>query len=145
MSRYFRSKVGPWYYLVILFTVGIMLGSAALPWVYDRDGALLATLIQLPLAALTIGFELWLLFSTGYTLEPTRLLVRSGPFSWTVALAEIQSISPTNSPLSSPALSFDRLLIRYGKHGQIMISPAEKQAFLSELEAARFRLLEESV
>jgi hypothetical protein len=140
MPRYFRSKVGPWYYLVILFTAGIMLGSAALPWVYDRQSAMLATMVQLPLAVMTIGFELWLLFSTGYTLESTRLLIRSGPFSWTVPLAEIQSITPTRNPLSSPALSLDRLLIRHGKKGQIMISPADKQGFLAAVEAARLRL-----
>jgi hypothetical protein len=82
----------------------------------------------------------WLLKTTCYTLEPTRLLVRSGPFSWNVPLAGIHSITPTRNPLSSPALSLDRLCIEYGKHGSLMISPADKQGFLRELETLRAQL-----
>jgi hypothetical protein len=36
-------------------------------------------------------------------------------------------------PLSSPACSLDRLLLRYGSR-RIMISPADKIGFLAELQ-----------
>ncbi|MDY6982470.1 MAG: PH domain-containing protein [Pseudomonadota bacterium] len=90
-------------------------------------------------ALLALGLPLWLLFSTGYTLDATELRVKSGPFSWKVPLAGIHSVKPTRNPLSSPALSLDRLKIEHAR-GWLMISPADKEGFLRELEALRAQL-----
>ncbi len=76
---------------------------------------------------------LWLLLDTHYLLDTNTLLIRSGPFRWAIPVADIKSIRPTNNPLSSPALSLDRLRIDYGKGKTIMISPRDKAAFLEEL------------
>jgi len=84
-----------------------------------------------------VGLPLWLLFSTRYTLEATYLLAQSGPFKWVVPLADIKSITPSNNPLSSPALSLDRLRIDYGKGRMLLISPRDKEQFLQDVEAAR--------
>lgn len=80
------------------------------------------------------GLILWLLYSTLYKLTAQELVVRSGPFRWKVRLDSIQEISPTHNPLSSPACSLDRLRIRYreSRFG-IMISPADKAAFLQDI------------
>ena len=48
-------------------------------------------------------------------------------------LNEIEEITPTHNPLSSPALSLDRLWISYrraGKKRAVMISPEDKEGFL---------------
>ena len=47
---------------------------------------------------------------------------------------EIKTVTPTSNPLSSPALSLDRLQINYGRWGSIMISPKDKEAFIQDLE-----------
>jgi hypothetical protein len=139
MSRYFPSKVDSWYYLTFTLGVVAIVGSGIAVWTLEPNEAPLTTMILVPAGALVIGLPLWLL-KTGYTLEPTQLLVKSGPMHWVVPLADIQSVEPTRNPLSSPALSLDRLLIRYGKHGKLMISPADKEGFLRELEALRAQL-----
>jgi hypothetical protein len=42
--------------------------------------------------------------------------------------------------LSSPALSLDRLRVEYGRSQWLMISPADKERFLRELNARRAAL-----
>ena len=58
--------------------------------------------------------------------------IRSGPFRFRVPLGEVISVEPSRNPLSSPACSLDRLLIRYGRR-QIMVSPKDRLAFLDAL------------
>src|SRR5690606_1532665 len=92
-------------------------------------------------ALLLVGviLPLWILRSTYYTLDARYLHVRSGPFKWRVPLRDIRAVRPTRSPLSSPALSLDRLRIEFGRAGSIMISPGDKDRFLTELECRRNR------
>jgi hypothetical protein len=42
-------------------------------------------------------------------------------------------VEETRNPLSSPALSLDRLKITYGNGKRIMISPADKIGFLKAI------------
>lgn len=89
------------------------------------------------------GFVAWIWLATNYTLEADDLVVRSGPFTWRVPLNDITAIeTPTGFVRSgsSPALSMDRLLVRYGKNKRLMISPADKQAFLKDLAARGVKL-----
>lgn len=88
-------------------------------------------------AALGMGLPLWILGSTRYILDARQLRVRSGPFSWRIPLHEITAVSPTRNPLSSPALSLDRLRIDYGNGRAVMISPLDREGFLRDLAAAR--------
>ncbi len=39
--------------------------------------------------------------------------------------------------ISGPALSLDKFLIHYGSHRYVVISPKEKEGFLSEFESRR--------
>ena len=82
---------------------------------------------------LAAGFIGWLMAATYYLVGEHDLVVHCGPFYWTVPLAAIESITPTWNPLSSPALSLDRLWISYhwGRlQCAIMISPLDKPGFL---------------
>lgn len=64
-----------------------------------------------------------------------ELLVRSGPFRWRIAIDGIESIRPSRSPLSSPALSLDRLEITYGGGRRLLISPEDREGFLEAIVA----------
>ncbi|MFC7289381.1 PH domain-containing protein [Herminiimonas glaciei] len=134
MPTVYRSKVDVWLFVVLAFAALASLYSAGQTMLSNTPGAILiASLV----AAVGFGLPAWLLLSTRYTLEASRLLAQSGPFKWVVPLADIKSITPSNNPLSSPALSLDRLRIDYGKGRMLLISPRDKERFLSDIEAAR--------
>lgn len=130
MEQVFRSKVDFWLILVLVgvpvLALEFLLDGAGLD---DRFTNLLALLIVVSV----LGIFLWLYVSTHYTFTAEFLLVKSGPFFWSIPLNDIYAIEPTRSPLSSPALSLDRLLIRYGGGAELMISPADKAGFMMAL------------
>jgi hypothetical protein len=52
-----------------------------------------------------------------------------------ILLEEIYTVvESTRNPASSPALSLDRLLIRYGGGSEIMVSPADKAGFMAAIK-----------
>lgn len=130
MEQAFRSKVDFW---LILALVGVPI--LALEFLLDGSGVddRTATLVAVLIVAVVLAIFLWLYLSTRYTLTEEFLLVKSGPFSWSIPLREIYEIEPTRNPMSSPALSLDRLLIRYGGGAELMISPADKAGFMATL------------
>jgi hypothetical protein len=134
MATVYRSKADAW--LVVVLAAAMAVSLYATFVVISADSSL-AWLIAALIAGLGIGLPLWLLLSTYYTLEPRRLIVRSGPFKWRIALADITDITPTSNPLSSPALSLDRLRIDYGQGHSLMVSPRDKEQFVRAVEAAR--------
>jgi hypothetical protein len=81
-----------------------------------------------------IVFVAHLLMTTDYTIDGTHLRIRCGFFkSDAIEIASIQSIAETRNPLSSPALSLDRLDIKYNERYHIMISPKGKKAFIDAM------------
>jgi len=94
--------------------------------------------LLLPLA-LVVAVPLWTMLGTCYTLSDEALRVRSGPFTWRIALIEVSGIELTRDACSSPALSLDRLRIDYGDGRSLSISPADKQRFVRDFTARRAR------
>ncbi|QLA80029.1 hypothetical protein EXV95_04860 [Acidovorax sp. JMULE5] len=134
---FFHSRVDSW-----LIAIGPLAGLTAItavagvvgPFVLNSGGsppilALVAAIVALTLLLL----PLWLVLDTNYTLTADELLIRSGPFRWRIALGDMREVSPSNSWISSPALSLDRLRIRYGADRSILVSPREKQRFIDAL------------
>lgn len=78
-----------------------------------------------------IGFVSWIWFGTYYVFDKEYLIIRCGPIKEIVPYEKIISVKKTRNPLSSAALSIDRLEINYGRI--TMISPAYKEDFLAEL------------
>jgi hypothetical protein len=130
----YRSAVDRW--LVVVLGFGILLASTSSAIVLVAGGAA-ARVIAALVALIGVGLPIWILRSTSYTLAGTELLVRSGPFRRRLAIADIVSITPTTNPLSSPALSLDRLRIDERGGRSTMISPANRAAFLADLEVRR--------
>ena len=63
------------------------------------------------------------------------IVVRHGLIRQRIKLADITEVRPTRSPLSAPALSLDRIAIRFGEgmFKSAMLSPADQSGFLAEL------------
>ena len=132
-DRYFPSKRDWWLVMLIWLGVVVSVVGGFIP--LFLSGATWGELILM--GSLLVGVDslmLWVLYGTGYTITPDRLLIRCGPFTFPVTLQGIHSITPTRSPWSSPACSLDRLRIVYGLSQQnIMISPEDKPGFLSAI------------
>ncbi|WP_408608758.1 PH domain-containing protein [Alkaliphilus serpentinus] len=58
------------------------------------------------------------------------LIIKCGPFSEKISIKDIKSIKKTRNPLSSAALSINRIEIRYGFSGMTLISPKDKEQFV---------------
>jgi hypothetical protein len=127
-SEYFVSKRDSW--LVAVMWAASLLDFGVALWLLLQVGG--APSIVAPMLLIAGFFQLQVLYATGYRFEGDALRIRASFFRWRVPLAAIDSVEPTNNPLSSPAVSLDRMLIRYGPK-RIMISPLDKSGFLRSL------------
>jgi hypothetical protein len=64
-----------------------------------------------------------------YKIEDKKLII----WNTKIEISTIRKIYRTNNPLSSPALSLDRIAIVYNKFDEILISPKERNEFIKEL------------
>lgn len=130
----FKSAVDSWFYAII--GLSILLGMISL-WPIIPMGDSSSIVLSISTFLLTSGFLIWLVLSTEYRIVSHNLLIRSGPFRWTIPIEEIHSIEPSRSVLSSPALSLDRFRITYGSGKQVLVSPKRREQFLQALGHAR--------
>ena len=71
---------------------------------------------------------------TEYTIDEKKLNIKCGFFKYKpIAIKDIKEISKSSSVMSSPAASFDRIEIKYGKFEEIIISPRNKVEFTQYL------------
>ena len=126
----YRSQIDRWLLTTFGVSTGVSIGTL-LFLLYTGFRADLFVAIPLLLAGAALPW--WILMTTDYTVTNRSLEIRSGPFRWSIPLRDISRIEFTRSPLSSPALSLDRLRIQYTAGKQIMISPEHRERFLSDL------------
>ena len=127
-SKVFRSKVDWWIRLLLGLAIAGLFVACATVILEGADP--IETTVTILACIAGLALIVWVLVGTVYSVERGTLIVRSGPMRWKIPIDEISSVEATRSPLSSPALSLDRLRIRYGKRRRIMISPADKAGFL---------------
>jgi hypothetical protein len=128
----FRSKIDWWLVILVLAVPG---------WHIAADWAKRG--IEHPPVSLWV--VLAVLGVVGITLVPTRYIIEGrtisiqcGLMGWEYSaftVEDVQSIRPTHNPLSSPALSLDRLKIELNSGKAILISPRDKTGFLRAINA----------
>lgn len=129
----FRSKIDWWLLLIFVFITANILMK-----IYEANHhySLASNFPHLIIYSLII-FLIWLpIFNTYYMVENNTLIIKSLVFRWKINIDDITQIEPTHNPLSSPALSLDRLKIYYMKNGEIssvMISPKDKERFFQAI------------
>jgi hypothetical protein len=133
--RWYKSKVDWWLApLLALPPIATLSFTASALWrgnvseIAGGGGAMLWVLI------VYVG----VVFPMRYGIGDARLTIRFGLCRQRIPLAEIRAVYPTRNPLSSPALSLDRLHVRFGEgfFKSVMISPAERDEFLRHLASA---------
>lgn len=119
----FESKKDLW--LGLLIWIPMIVGTVAT--IIDGDGVVISIMV-LSLILITV---IW--FGTGYYIMSDTLEIKVGPFSSKIDIKEIKSIEDSRNPISSLALSLDRIKIVYGNSRVVLISPKEKELFIEEL------------
>jgi len=129
----FASKVDWWLLLIfIIVTISIIVK------IYEANHSysLASNFPHLIIYSLII-FLIWMpVFNTYYVVDQNKLIIKSMVFRWEINIDDITEIEATHNPLSSPALSLDRLKINYFKNGSlksVMISPKDKHGFFQAL------------
>ncbi len=126
----FKSKIDRW--VLVCFVLSIfacLMGVSVMLKIGGTANYVMAAVIIVA----GIGFPLWILASTRYITDQDNLKIISGPFSWVIPIQSITSIQETQSAITSPALSFDRLEIIYDEDKAIVISPFDKAKFIESL------------
>lgn len=124
---YFSSKRDTW--IGLLLWIPIIAVFVLTTWIPLTNGHYdpIGTFIFVPIVA----FIAWIWFGTGYRVTDDELNIKSGPIRQTIPLKEITKIESTRNPISSPALSLDRLEIKYGEGNVAIISPQDKEGFIN--------------
>ena len=125
MKKTFKSRIGLEFVIPIILIFGTILFLTT----YEKPSWLGVFIL---LTVISIIIHLFL--SNSYTIEGENLKIKSGIFyNKTVRIKDITSISETNSILSSPATSLDRLAISFGKYDCVIISPKQKKEFIDTI------------
>lgn len=127
----FESKRDRWLTLILGFSAFIDVAAAL--FLITVDLAFLPKAITVAVLLASGILILWIMRGTRYVIDRDTLTAYCGPFRFRVPLAQIHRVEPTRSPLSSPALSLDRLKISYGDGKTLLVSPMEKARFRNAL------------
>lgn len=130
--RWYPSKIDWWLIPLLclppIAAVSVFVTSAL-------SGSTIELLRGFGVVLAVLAVYLGLIFPMRYGIDATHLIVRHGVCRQRIQLAEISSVYPTRNPLSSPALSLDRLHVQFGEgfFKAVMISPADRTQFLDEI------------
>ena len=130
--RWYASKIDRWLVPLLgvppVAVVGVCIASAI-------SGSTAGLMVGVAMAVLVAVVYAGLVFPMRYGLGDRHLVVRFGVCRQRIALPEITEVKPTASPLGAPALSLDRLRVRFGPGvlKGVTISPADRGHFLDEL------------
>ena len=126
----FRSKLDPGLVMIVAIGLGwIWFSVARRYWTGHVPDAL-----DLCGAAGVSALMVWILSGTYYIVKADNLFVHAGPFRRTVPLGSISRLRATRNPRQAPALSLDRIEVRYDSR-QILVSPRDKPRFVRAIVA----------
>ena len=126
----FPSKKGMILVPFLIFFTLFNFATAVLSFMAEEPSS---AIVPVLIALLVI----WLLITTGYRIEDKTLYVKAAFINKHINIKTIKSVRPTKNPLSSPALSIDRLEIVYqsGMDEKLtLISPKDKEKFIAKLK-----------
>ena len=132
INTIFTSKIDFWLAFLILGSSLLLVLVPVWEWMYNNSSIkriIFISLFTIPGAILL----LLMFFSVNYSLSNDELLVSYGFSTQSISLEDIAQITPTSSTLSAPALSLDRIEIRY-EGGSIVISPKDKDRFYHAIQ-----------
>ena len=125
MDRVFKSKVGGWYHLILF----VMAASTVFAFVGGKSPVTMIVLLLFTLECVHMLLSTWYkVTDDGYLIAHCSLFPEKR-----IPISEISAVEVTVMPVSSYALSLDRLIIYKGDAQWLLISPVNKQDFLKLL------------
>jgi len=123
--KVYKSKID----LEFVIPLNILIGSILILTLYEE-----ANWIAFIINILIILFIFHMTTSTFYIINRDVLTIKCGIlYSKSIEIKSIKRIIETNNPISSPALSLDRLQIKYGQYHSVIISPKHKEEFINQI------------
>ncbi len=116
----YRSKID-WWLVIVIFIV------FCYPMI---EGILIKDYLMFGVSFGILALVFLLFKSITYKIDGETLKIFLGA---KIDIKTIKRIYSTNNPLSSPALSLDRIAVVYNKFDEVLISPKEREAFIQEL------------
>ena len=117
--KIYKSKVDWWLIAVILIAFGYPIVDGILSEEYVLSAVFIVLLVLFYFLAKSIQ----------YKIDGENLII----WRTKIPIQSIHKVYRTRMPLSSPALSLDRIGIVYNKYDEIFISPKEREEFIKEL------------
>lgn len=117
--KVYKSKID-WWLIVVVF---IVFAYLLLEGILSKDYFMFLVFFCF------VGFVFLLFKSIKYEIDGKMLKI----WRTKIDIKSIRKIYRTNNPLSSPALSLDRIAVVYNKFDEVLISPKEREAFIQEL------------
>ena len=122
-----KSKVDTWLVLVV---IGIVV-ACSLPFILVDE----APLIGLVINGVVLLVLADMIVNTAYVIDGRTLTIRCGLLMKEQCdIMDITAVRPTRTPVSSPAMSLDRLELKL-RGRSIIISPKDKERFVDDLRA----------
>lgn len=125
----FSSKID-W---LIQFALIVAIAGALLPVILEPAPERTEYWMMVAMGGAVSVLIVWLLAGTHYTIDGNHLIVKAGPFGWQIRISEVESVTAARTLLSGPALSLDRLIIRYSGGKRLIVSPDDKHQFAAAL------------
>lgn len=130
MRQVFRSKFGWELFLPICSLLIVVTGLITYDIPPSAEGRFAS--------AILIGLQVFILFpffSTSYHLEGSVLRVHCGLiYRKTFDIRQIKKVEKTNSWISAPAPSLDRILLTFQDGRELVLSPKDQAGFIASLE-----------
>lgn len=132
-KQIYNSKIDWWITAVILFTVAISFIGPLIDGESYMIGAIMAFLL--------LSLEIGMFASVKYQIKERKLGIRNGLYRWDwYPVDQIKDLKKTHSILTAPALSFDRIAIRFTDKKilksslPLEISPKDRDNFIATLK-----------
>ena len=117
--KIYKSKIDWWLIVLLLCVFGYPIVDGIMMKEYTLSITFLVILLLVGL----------LFYSIQYKIEGENLIIWKNK----IDIKTITRVYKTRNPLSSPALSLDRIAIVYNKFDEILISPKDREDFIKEL------------
>ncbi|MBU3682217.1 MAG: hypothetical protein FGM16_09800 [Flavobacterium sp.] len=117
--KVYRSKIDWW----LMFIVYVPFVFAIVEGIQKKEYLLSVVFVGI---IIVISY---LFYSIQYRIEGENVFI----WRTKIEIKSIRKIYKTRNPLSSPALSINRIAIVYNKFDEVLISPKDRAAFVQEL------------